>query len=454
MNYIPSMTDKISFGGELKATWLLALPMILGQIGQMLIGITDAAFIGRIGTVELAAAAFTNGVYGLSYVVGLGLLSPVGILTARDHGADDQPGCAAWLIHGRLLALSYALLALVFLGFALLSIRHFSLPDDVVAAIPAFFILHCLSLIPATQFQAQRQYLDAMGQPWVGSVIIYVNVAFNALLNWVFIWGHWGSPALGLAGSGVATLIARSVSVVLISLWLRREKRESVPWQSARMRELVQLGVPSASSLFFESGIIIAAMIMLGWLGAVPLAAHQIALTCASFSFMFPLGIAMATGIRISRARGEMMNQQPNHRLRVIGLGAIAGGGLIMILFALSFALAGKHIAAAFTPEIAVIDVTAQLLFVAAFFQLFDGIQVIALGALRGLTDVRVPTLITFFAYWLIGLPSAYLLGFKFHIGATGVWSGLAIGLGLAAILLLWRFFALTPKPIEQHQVN
>jgi len=436
---------------ELKPTLLLALPMVLGQIGQMLISITDAAFIGRIGTTELAAAAFTNGIYGLSYVVGIGLLSPIGIFAARDHGAADHASCATWLTHGRLLALGYALLATIVMGAVLLSIQYFSLPQNVVAAMGAFFILHGLSIIPAMQFQAQRQYLDAMGAPWIGSAIIYINVALNALLNWIFIWGHFGSPAMGLAGSGVATLIARSVSVILIELWLRREVRDPVEWRLQPLRELIRLGVPSASSLLFESGIIIAAMIMLGWLGAVPLAAHQIALTCASFSFMFPLGIAMAAGIRISRTRGEMMNEDASHILRIIGMGAIVCGTSIMLFFALSFAFAGTIIATAFTRDVAVINMATKLLLIAAIFQLFDGIQVIAIGALRGLTDVRVPTLMTFCAYWLIGFPAAYLLGFTFNIGATGVWTGLAVGLGCAAVLLLWRFIALTshPPPIK-----
>jgi len=310
-----------------------------------------------------------------------------------------------------------------------------------------------LSLIPATQFQAQRQYLDAMGQPWVGSAIIYGNVLLNAVLNWVFIWGHCGSPALGLAGSGIATLVARTVAVAMISLWLHREKLVRVPWQVDRLRDLLQLGVPSASSLLFEAGLFSAIMIMMGWLGSAPLAAHQIAMTCASFTFMFPLGLSMATGIRISRTRGEMNNQDPNVTLRAIGLGSIASGGVVMLVFSMCFALGGKYIAALFTPDGVVIDLTAQLLIVAAIFQLFDGVQVISIGALRGLTDVRVPTLITFCSYWLIACPAAYVLGFRFNVGATGIWSGAVVGLGCAALLLLWRFFTLTPKQIKQHQV-
>ena len=439
---------------ELKLTLSLALPMVLGQIGQMLIGITDAAFIGRIGTTELAAAAFTNGVYGLCYVVGIGLLSPIGILTARDHGANNFAGCAAWLKHGRLVALCFGMVGCMVLGTVLLTIKMFSLPDSVVTVIPGFFILHGLSLIPAAQFQAQRQYLDATGQPWIASIIIYFNVILNAVLNWVFIWGHCGAPELGLIGSGVATLIARSVAVLLISLWLQRERHTPVPWCFNHLRTLLQLGVPSASSLLFEAGLFSAIMIMMGWLGTVPLAAHQVALTCASLTFMFPLGLSMAAGIRISRTRGEMINSDANATLRVIGIGTLLCGAAFMLLFAVCFTFGGYYLAAAFTADDAVVEMTTQLLFVAAIFQLFDGIQVIAIGALRGLTDVRVPTIITFCAYWLIACPGAYLIGFKFHFGAVGVWSGTVIGLSCAALLLLWRFIFLTRAPPQSTEVT
>ncbi len=429
---------------ELRPTLKLALPMILGQVSQMLIGITNAALIGRVGTIELAAAAFTNGVFGLCFIVGIGLLIPVSVLIARDYGAGDDRGCIAWLHHGQVLALGYGLLALLIQGLIISGINLFALPIEVIAVMKPFFILNALSIIPVMYFQAQRQYLDAMNRPWVGSAVMFIDVLLNLLLSSIFIWGYWIIPAMGLTGSGVATLIARSIAVLVLSFWLQRTRLIRAPLIAHRFRELLRFGIPSASSLLFEAGAFTSAMIMMGWLSATALAAHQIALTCAAFTFMFPLGLSMALGIRIGRARGELLNTHHAEPLRIIAFGGFAIGILMMTLFALLFMFAGHTLASAFTPDIAVIELTAKLLIVAAIFQLFDGGQVMAFGALRGLTDMRVPTLITFVAYWLLALPIGYLLAFKFGLGAIGVWSGLAVGLGIAAVLLLRRFAFLT----------
>jgi len=179
---------------------------------------------------------------------------------------------------------------------------------------------------------------------------------------------------------------------------------------------------------------------MMGWLGTVPLAAHQIALGCASLTFMVPLGLSVAISMRLSKAVGEGRTEA----LRAIGFGGLATGFLAMICFASVFALAGRQITAAFTPAVEVADLAARLLLVAAIFQLFDGVQVISSGALRGLTDVRIPTAITFVAYWMIALPLAYGLAFRTSLGPVGVWTGLATGLGCAAIMLAWRFHRMT----------
>ena len=207
-----------------------------------------------------------------------------------------------------------------------------------------------------------------------------------------------------------------------------------------RFAALLRLGVPAAGMLLFEGGAFVATALMMGWLGTVPLAAHQIAIGCASLAFMFPLGLSLAVSLRISRAQGEGRGDA----LRPIGFGALLTGLVIMVGFALAFALAGRGITAAFTPAADVAALAAQLLVVAAFFQLFDGGQVISAGALRGLHDVRVPTVITFIAYWVISLPLGYGLAFHTPLGAVGLWTGLAAGLGCAALLLGWRFHRLT----------
>ena len=425
---------------ELRLTLALALPMIIGQVSQMLIGITDAALIGRVGTVPLAAAAFTHGVFGMFYIVGIGLLLPVGVFTARDHGAGDAAGCAAWLRHGRVMALAVGSGAfLLLLGWST-QLHRFGQPPEVVAIMRPFFLLNAVSLVPVFYFQVQRQYLDALGRPWVGTTVMLADVALNALLNWMFIWGHLGAPALGLTGSGVATLLARTLAVSAIAGWLRGEAAGARGVHWGRFREMLQLGMPTAGCLLFESGAFAAAALMMGWLGATALAAHQIALSCAAFTFMFPLGLSMAASIRISKALGGGRRGT----LRAIGFGALGLGSLVMLTFATVFALAGVVLARGFTADPAVIELAARLLVVAAVFQLFDGGQVVSSGALRGLGDVKAPAVITFVAYWLIALPGGYILAFKLGVGPVGVWAGLAAGLACAALLLGHRFHRLT----------
>jgi multidrug resistance protein, MATE family len=432
---------------ELRPTLALAFPIIVGQVSQMLIGLTDNAFIGRVGTVPLAAAAFTHGVFGLFYVVGIGLLLGAGVFAARDHGAGDEAGCAAWLRHGRALALAVGLGACALLAVLSTQLHRFGQPPEVVAIVRPFFLLISASILPTLFFQVQRQFAESIGRPWVPMGIILADVLLNALLNWALVFGHLGLPALGLVGSGWATLIARGVAVGVIALWLRRSPDfasvRAAPWagwERARFVRLLRLGVPAGVMLLFEAGAFAVSALMMGWLGTVPLAAHQVALGCAALTFMFPLGLSLAASMRISKALGEGRRDV----LRPIGFGALATGLGIMFCFALIFALAGRHIAAAFTPAADVAALAARLLLVAAVFQLFDGGQVISVGALRGLHDVRVPTAITFVAYWVIALPLAYLLAFRTSLGAQGIWTGLAAGLACAAVLLAWRFHRLT----------
>ena len=443
------MVKLSDFRRELRPTLALAFPIIVGHMSQMLIGLTDSAFIGRVGTVSLAAAAFTNGVFGIFYVVGIGLLLGAGVFAARDHGAGDETGCAAWLRHGRMLGLVVGLGAFGLMGLLATQLTHFGQPPEVVAVVRPFFLLIAASVVPALIFQVQRQFAESFGRPWVPMAIILADVVLNAFLNWVLVFGHLGFPALGLVGSGCATLIARLAAVAAIAVWLRRSPHfglvRAAPWagwERARFVQLLQLGGPAGGMLLFEAGVFSAVALMMGWLGTVALAAHQIAIGCASLGFMFPLGLSMAVSLRISRARGEGRTDA----LRAIGFGAQATGLVFMGSCALLFVLAGRWITAGFTSAADVADLATRLLAVAALFQLFDGGQVISVGALRGLHDVRVPTAITFVAYWIIALPGGYLLAFHSPLGAVGLWIGLAAGLSCAALLLGWRFHRLTAR--------
>ncbi len=429
---------------ELRPTLALAVPITVGQVSQVLMGITDSVMVGHVGRVPLAASAFALSVFGLFFIAGTGLLVPVSVLVARAHGARQPDECARWLLHGVAVALVVSLAEALAMAAMATQLRRFGQPPEVVAAANPFFVIIAISLVPTFLFQVLRQFSEAAGRPWEPMAILFFSVILNAFLNWVFIFGHLGSPALGLTGSGCATLLARSASVVLIWIWLRRrpEWRGRLPGPGglarlsrAGLAEMLAIGVPAAGQLLFEAGAFTAAALLMGWLGTVPLAAHQIALSCAAFTFMFPLGLAMAVSIRMSQALGAGRRGA----LRRIGFGALGASTAIMGTFALVFALAGGAIARGFTADAEVAALAARLLLVAAVFQIFDGAQVVGAGALRGLTDVRVPTAITFVAYWVIALPAAWLLGFKARLGAPGIWAGLAAGLACAAVLLALR---------------
>jgi MATE family multidrug resistance protein len=433
---------------EARATLFLAIPITMGQVGQMLMGITDSLMIGRVGAVPLAASSFGGSVFNLFFIVGVGLLTPVAVFASRSRGAERHDEAGEYLRHGLAVALAFGILEV---GVLLLISRHLGLfrqPPEVVAAVNPFLTLIGLSIVPVLAYLALRQFAESMGRPWVPMVVILSQVALNAFLNWVFIYGHLGSPALGLTGSGMATLTARLLGTIAIFVWLRFEpsmrgawpRRWFAPLSGRRLVQMLGVGLPVAGSLLFESGAFGAATVMMGWLGAVPLAAHQVALSCAAFTFMFSLGISMAVGVRLNTAVGK----GEHRKLRAIWLGGLGMGSALALANAALFFFFGHAIARAFIADPTVVSTAALLLAVAALFQVFDGGQVINSAALRGLTDVKVPAAITFVAYWVISLPLGYLLGVRGSFGPAGIWSGLAAGLAFAAIFLGLRFFRLT----------
>jgi MATE family multidrug resistance protein len=437
---------------ELRPTISLAVPIVAGSVSQILIGLTDSAMIGHVGRAPLAASAFAGSVFGFFFLVGLGLLAPVSVLVARARGAGRTDECALWLRHGLALALADSLLTVLVLAFLSTQLHRFGQPAEVVAAANPFLVIIAVSLIPTMLFQALRQFSEALGRPWQPMFILFLGVGLNAFLNWIFIFGHLGAPALRLAGSGCSTLLARSLSVVFLWLWLRRQPgvsgllprpRDFTALAWIRFREMLRIGVPVAGQLLFEVGAFSVAALLMGWLGTEALAAHQIAISCASATFMFPLGVAMAVSIRLSQAVGA------GHReaLRPIAFGALGLGVSIMAGFALVLAVAGGWISRGFTTDPDVARLAGRLLLVAAILQVFDGGQVVSVGALRGLADVKIPTIITFIAYWLVALPAGCLLAFPARLGAVGLWIGLACGLACAAVLLAWRLARHTAAP-------
>ncbi len=433
---------------EARATLLLAVPITIGQVSQMLMGVTDSVMIGRTGTVPLAASSFGVGIFNIFFIIGVGLLTPVAVFASRARGAGRHDEAGEFLRHGLLLALGSGVVEvglIVLLGFHL---EWFRQPPEVLAAVNPFFMLLGLSLVPALVYLALRQFAESMGRPWVPMVIIMGGVLLNVVLNWVFIYGNLGAPRLGLAGSGISTLISRTLGSAVLFAWLRLDPKMRAAWprrwmaplSAERMRRMLSVGLPASGALLFESGAFAMATVMMGWLGAVSLAAHQIALSCAAMTFMVALGLSMAVGMRTSAAAGA----GENARLRPIWLGGTLMGLVVSAAMTVLFLVCGHAIASWFIGDREVVSVASLLLAVAGVFQIFDGGQVINSAALRGLTDVKVPAAITFVAYWVIALPLGYVLGVSAGFGPAGIWSGLAAGLAAAAVLLGIRFVRLT----------
>jgi MATE family multidrug resistance protein len=433
---------------ESRATLLLAVPIAIGQVSQMLMGVTDSIMIGRTGTVPLAASSFGVGVFNVFFIIGVGLLTPVAIFASRSRGAGKHDEAGEYLRHGLLLAVVYGVVGIGVILLIGRRLQWFGQPPEVLAAVNPFFMLIGLSLLPVLFYLAFRQFAESMGRPWVPTLIILGSVALNAFLNWVLIYGHLGVPSLGLTGAGISTLLSRTLGSAVIFAWLRADpamraawpRRWLAPFSVARLRKMLGVGLPASGCLLFEGGAFAAATVMMGWLGAASLAAHQIAISCAALTFMVALGLSLSVGMRISAAVGA----GEHARLRPIWLGGTVMGLIQALVIMAVFLAFGRPIAACFIQDASVVSTAALLLVVAAIFQIFDGGQVIHSAALRGLTDVRVPAVITFVAYWLIALPVAYLLGIRGRLGPEGIWIGLAVGLAVAAVLLGLRFLRLT----------
>jgi MATE family multidrug resistance protein len=427
---------------ELRPTVRLAAPITAGQVGQMLMGVTDTVMVGHVGTLALAACAFGNNILMIAAIGGYGVLTAVSVRVSHAHGAGAVDAMARAYYGGVGLSLFGGVLCAIGMHLLYPAFHHLGQAPGVVEEARAYTLIVAWSLIPAWLTATARNYLDSQSRPWPAFWIMFAGVLLNVLLNWILIFGNLGAPALGLAGAGWATLISRVVTFVALTWFvLAGSSAPSEPWQPDRAwwREqaaLLRLGTPTGLQLVSEVGAFSAAALLIGRLGAVPLAAHQIAITCASTTFMFPLGVAMASTVRIGQALGAGRREL----LRPIGAGAWVLGLVVMAAFTVILIVAGPAIARAFVSDPPVIAIAAQLLVIAAIFQLVDGVQVVGSGLLRGLHDTKVPMWINLVAYWVIALPLGSWFAFGRGEGAVGMWVGLAWGLLFAAVLLVLRF--------------
>lgn len=421
----------------------LAFPILLTQAGQMIVQLVDNAMVGRVGTTELAAASFANSIFVVIMVFGLGVFLGITPLIGHALGAKDDRKVATIMRNGLFLSIIFiGILAIV--TWSLSSFMHLmGQPEEVwKLAIPYFRTL-TVSLIPFLLFMVLKQIGEGMGNTVLAMIATILSNILNVALNYVLIFGKLGFPEMGLLGAGYATLISRISMPILIFTGFMLAKKvryyfamlPSVNTSIKEIRKITKVGLPIAFQLVIEVSLFAAGAIMMGWIGDVPLAAHQIALGLASFTFMLANGIAMATTIRVSFQLGLKAFSS----MEKVAFSAIHIVFIYMLFCGIGFLVFQNYLPRLFTLDVLVIKQAASLIVVAALFQIFDGVQVVCLGILRGFADVKVPMVIAAISYLGIGLPVSYLFAFTFHFGPEGIWYGFLSGLGIAGALLAFR---------------
>lgn len=451
----PNRTRRLSpWTLEVAPTLKLAVPIMAGMVSHMLMGLADTVMVGHVGVTPLAAASFVNILLHPPVTFGLGLLSAVAILTSQAFGAKDPDAAGEALRNGLLASIGFGLIVAIIGHLLLPNLHCFGQQTAVVRESGAYLLICGWSVIPALVAHAAKQFSEALNHAWIPNFILLAGVLLNIFLNWVFIFGNLGLPALGLEGAGWATLIARFVVAIVMLGYLiaNRELKVYLPvrwfgkWRLSNLRRLTSLGGPVGTQHLLEVSAFAFAALMMGWISAEALAAHQIAITCAATTFMFMVGLGMAVCIRVGHAFGAGKFQR-TRRIGFVGiLLAIAG----MTVFGLMFITARIPLARAFISDPEVVRLTAQFFVVAALFQIADGVQVTAMSALRGLSDVKIPALVAIFAYWIISIPLGYILAFGFRLGPVGIWAALALGLAIAATILTWRFHQQTRPKLQE----
>jgi MATE family multidrug resistance protein len=429
---------------HIKNTAQLSYPVIIGQAGIIMMGVVDNLLVGGLGAPALAAASIANGLFIVIFILGIGICSAVTPLVAISVGAQKQQDCGTIFTNGHIvnIVISTILMLMTYFAADFFSVLH--LPVQVVKLAAPYTKILSLSMIPVLIFQTNKQFIEGLSVMRPGMIISIVANIINGLVGWTLIYGKFGMPAWGLNGAGVATFCSRLFMALTISLYIYYSARFRDLNLSMRIKDInfliikkvLALGIPSAIQYFFETGAFTFAAIMVGWLGTDQLAAHQIGLNLASISFMCTLGISTAGSIRVSNGVGK----KDITETRRAGFTAILLGEALMACFGIIFIVFRNNLPAFYIKDPAVISIASSLLIIAALFQIFDGTQAVGIGILRGLTDVKIPTLVTFIAYWVIGLPVGYILGFHYKLGVQGIWIGLMFGLITSAVLLTLRF--------------
>lgn len=437
------------WGAHIWATLALGLPLVGTQIAQIAIATTDVVMLGWYGTEELAATVLGSQAFFIVFIFGSGFASAILPLAAQAEGRNDPTHVRRSVRMGMWILLIYSVLAMPFLWHLEPALIALGQKPELAALASDYIRIAQWGMFPAVMMMALRSFFAARSRAAIVLWSALVGTVVNAILNYGLIFGNFGWPEMGVRGAAVASVFSSSVIFLIMAGWAALHPRHSEyrlfqrfwrpEWPA--FVEVFRLGVPIGFTILAEVGLFMAASVMMGWLGTVQLAAHGIAIQLASISFMVPLGLSHAATVRVGQAYGRAdMDGLARAAHTVMGLSvviALAAGALFWLF---PEVLVGLFLDESNADAAELLAVAVPLLLVAAAFQLVDAIQAIGAGLLRGIKDTRIPMFLAVISYWPIGLSAAYGLGFGLGFGGPGIWAGLAIGLGVAAVLLNLRF--------------
>lgn len=426
----------------------LSYPIILGNASQMALNLLDILMVGQLSEIHLAASGLANNILAIPYVMGIGLISVISPLVGevRGSGSDEKVGKLLW--NGLRVGALGAVLISAIMFFSSNIIFHLDQNPKVAELGHPFMNLLNFSLIPMILFLSLKQFTDGLEKTTVAMVISLLAIPFNALLNWLLIYGNCGCPELGLNGAGWATLITRTLMFLGLFVFILRSKKfqpfgifgANQQLDHPIFTKIIRLGIPSSMQYVMEAGAFAFSGIMMGWISAEAQAAHHVVLQVASFTFMISIGLSVAGAIKV----GEYKGQNDWTELRKTGKTVLLLAGLYGVICATFFVVTRNILPPLFNNSPTVIAIAAPLMILAAIFQVSDAIQANAVGLLRGIQDVKWPTVFVMISYWVLGIPAGYLLAFKFNMGANGIWIGFITGLSFACVLLTTRFLIKT----------
>jgi len=449
---------------EFSYNWKLASPVMLGMLGHTFVSFVDNIMVGQLGTAELAAVSLGNSFMFVAMSIGIGFSTAITPLIAEADSSNNFSKAKSTFKHGLFLCtiIGISMFLLLYFSKSILHSNFLDQPKEVVALAIPYLDLVAFSLIPLIIFQAFKQFSDGLSMTKYPMYATIIANIVNIILNYIFIFGKFGFPAYGIIGAAYGTLISRFIMVIYLWFLLAKKERSKrfvtnikiLVLESTMLKKITSLGAPSAMQMFFEIVIFTAAIWLSGLLGKNPQAANQIALNLSSMTFMVAMGLGVAAMIRVGNQKGLLKFKE----LRRIAFSIFLFAVILAVAFAILFFIFRFQLPKIYldlsdvsnlNDSIEVVNIAAKLLLIASIFQISDSVQVVVLGALRGLQDVNIPTLITFISYWIIGFPISYFLGKENILGSVGIWIGLLAGLSSASILLYLRFNYLTLKLIK-----